>query len=123
MALLIIIIGTLTFWAGSVIVLNPEGICGFLRKHEGRVVLHFLNVFLRLGFAFLLLSQSSQSKFSLLTDIIGGFCIAIALILTFMGRTRFKRSISWAIALVETNNHIGGFLVMTFGAFLVYAFL
>ncbi|MFT5701392.1 MAG: hypothetical protein ACI8ZB_004284 [Desulforhopalus sp.] len=123
MALLIIIFGTLTFWTGSVIVLNPERICGFLHKYEGRVLLHFLNVFLRLGFAFLLLSQSSQSKFSLLTDIIGGFCIAIALILTFMGRARFKRSISWAITLVETNNHIAGFLVMIFGVFLVYAFL
>lgn len=122
MAALIIIFGILTFLTGSVILLNPERICGFLRKRLDRVILHVFNVVVRIVFGFLLLLQSSKSKFSILTDTIGWFCLVIALILACMGRKRFIRSISWAVALVETNNRIAGFLVMIFGAFLVYAF-
>jgi len=122
MVAVIIIFGTLIFWAGLGILLNPERICGFLRKHEEGVVLHVLNVTVRVVFGLLLLFQSSLSKFSLITDIIAWFCIAIALLLIVMGRERFKRSISWAIALVEANSRVAGSLVMTFGAFLIYAF-
>ena len=122
MVALIIFFGTLTFWAGLVIALNPERICGFLQKHVEGVFLHVLNVAARLVFGLLLLFQSSLSKFSLITDIIAWFCIAIALLLIVMGRERFKRSISWAITLIEANSRVAGSLVMTFGAFLIYAF-
>ena len=122
MVALIIFFGILTFWVGLVVVFKPERICGFLRKHVEGVVLHVINVAARVVFGLLLLSQSSLSKYSLITDIIAWFCIAIALFLTTMGRERFKRSFSWAITLIETNSRVAGFLVMTFGAFLIYSF-
>ncbi len=122
MVALIIFFGTLFLGAGLVIALIPERICGFLRKHVEGVLLHVLNVAARVVFGLSLLFQSNLSKFSLITDIIAWFCIAIALFLTVMGRERFKRSISWAITLIESNCRIAGSLVMTFGAFLIYAF-
>ena len=114
--------GAFALWAGFVIALNPEWICGFLRKQVEGVLLHILNVAARVVFGLLLLFQSSQSKFPLITDIIAWFCIVLALLLTIMGRDRFKRSISWAITLIEDNSRVAGSLVMTFGAFLIYAF-
>lgn len=122
MVALIIVFGTLMFLTGSGILLHPERVCGFLRKRLDRVIVHVLNVGVRIVFGLSLLLQSNQSKFPVLTDIIGWFCIAIALILACMGRRRFIQSISWAVALVETHNRIAGYLVMIFGAFLVYAF-
>lgn len=118
----IILFGTLTFLTGFAVLLSPDRICGFLRKRQDRMILYVLNVVVRLVFGISLLLLSSYSRMSTLTDLIGWFCITIALILACLGRKRFIRSISWAVTLVENNNHIAGLLIMVFGAFLVYAF-
>ena len=123
MTILIILFGTLTFLAGIVILMNPDLIFGFLQRQVGKVQLHVLNVVVRIIFGVLLISQSSISKFSFVIEAIGWFCIAIAVILTLMGREHFNRLISWALSLVETYNRVGGVLIMTFGAFLIYAFV
>lgn len=122
MFLFILVFGALTFWAGLAIARNPATPCGYLRKHESGVVLYIANVVVRIIFGLLLLTHSNISKFPLITDIIGWFCIGIALILTFIGRERFKRGISWAIALIETNSRVAGTLIMLFGTFLMYSF-
>jgi hypothetical protein len=120
---LIIISGTLTFLAGVVILKNPDLIFGFLQRQVGKVELHVLNVVVRIFFGVLLISQSSISKFPFVIETIGWFCISIAVILTLLGREHFNRLISWALALVETYNRVGGVLIMIFGAFLIYAFV
>ncbi|MCP3889301.1 MAG: hypothetical protein GY702_10570 [Desulfobulbaceae bacterium] len=123
MTILIIIFGALTCLAGTVIAMSPERICGYMHRQVGKVMLQVLNVVVRVVFGVLLISLSSSSKFSFLTDTIGWFCIAIAVILSLMGRKRFDDSISWAITLVETHSRFAGFLIMTFGAFLIYAYV
>jgi len=122
-SLLIIVFGALTFLVGIVISVNPELIIGFLQKQLGKAELHVLNVVLRVVFGVLLISQSSISKFTVVIEVIGWFCIAIAITLTLMGRKRFNNLISWALSLIETHSRVGGVLVMTFGAFLIYAFV
>lgn len=123
MTVFIIIFGVLTLLAGIIIALNPEFIFGFLQKQLGKVELHILNVAVRVVFGVLLISQSSISKFPFVIETIGWFCIAIAIILTLMGREKFNRLISWALSLLETYSRVGGVLVITFGAFLMYAFV
>lgn len=123
MTVLIIGIGALTLLVGIGIVATPELILGALQKQLGKLGLHVLNVVLRVFFGVLLISQSSISKFTIVTEAIGWFCIAIAIALTLMGRKRFNHLISSALSLIESYNRIGGILVMTFGAFLIYAFV
>ncbi|BHH84099.1 hypothetical protein [Desulforhopalus sp. 52FAK] len=123
MTILIILFGALTFLVGTVVAMNSALICGYLHRQVGKVALHVLNVVVRIVFGVLMLSLSSSSKFPFITDTIGLFCIGIALFLTLIGRKRFDRSISWAISLVENNSRVAGFLIMTFGAFLIYAFV
>jgi uncharacterized membrane protein YidH (DUF202 family) len=122
MVALIVVFGTLTFAAGFQIAIDHERICSFLGKHAEGLLLHVLNVTARVVFGLLMLFSSSQSKFPLITDGIGWFCLVIALLLTSMGRERFKRSFAWAIDLVEANSRVAGSLIMAFGAFLIYAF-
>ena len=123
MTVLIIVFGVLTFLVGTVIVVNPALIFGFLQKQLGTAELHILNVVLRVVFGVLLISQSSISKFTIVIEAIGWFCLAIATALTIMGRERFNQLISWALSLIETYSRLGGVLIMTFGAFLIYAFV
>ncbi len=123
MTVFIIIFGALTFLAGIVIAMNPEFIFGFLQKQLGKVELHILNVGVRVVFGVLMISQSNISKFPFVVETIGWFCIAIAILLTLMGREKFNRLLSWIVALLETYSRVAGVLVITFGAFLIYAFV
>lgn len=123
MTVLIIVFGALTLLVGITIVLNPEFIFGFLQKQLGKAELHVLNVVLRVIFGVLLISQSNISKFPIVIEGIGWFCIAIAITLTLMGRKRLNHLISWALSLIESYSRVGGVLVMTFGAFLIYTFV
>jgi uncharacterized membrane protein YidH (DUF202 family) len=103
--------------------MNPECIFGFLHRQLGTVELHILNVAGRVVFGVLLISQSGTSRFPLVIETIGWFCIAIAIILTLMGRAKFNRLISWAVSLVEAYSRVGGVVIITFGAFLMSAFV
>lgn len=123
MSVLIIIFGALTFLTGVGIILSPDPIFNFLKRQLGKVEIHVLNVVVRVFFGVLMISQSSVSKFSFVVETIGWFCIAIAIILTLMGRENFNRILSWAVALLESYSRIAGFLIITFGAFLIYAFV
>ncbi len=123
MALLIIIFGALTLFAGIVIVINPETIFGFLRNNLDKLGLHILAVVVRLVLGVLLVSQSGISKYPFVIEIIGWASIAAALFMGVMGRHNFKRLMSWALSLVKPAGRIGGIFAMAFGAFLVYAFV
>ena len=123
MTVFIILFAALTFLTGIVFLMNPDFICGFLQKQLGKVELHVLNVVVRIFFGIAMISQSSISRFPFIIETIGWFCIAIAAILTLMGRKNFNQVITWAISLLETYNRIAGILIMTFGAFLIYAFV
>jgi hypothetical protein len=119
----IIIFGALTLLAGTVIVISPELIFGFLRKNLHKVELHILAVVVRIVLGVLLIYQSSMSRFPFVIQIIGWLSIVAALILAVMGRRNFKRLISWALSLAKPIGRVGGVVAMAFGAFLIYAFL
>ncbi len=122
MTLMIIIFGTLTLFAGIVILINPLVIFDYLRKYLDTLELHILAVVVRLVLGVLLISQSSISRFPFVIEIIGWLSVAGSIFLAVMGRHNFKRLMSWAFSLVKPVGRAGGVLAVTFGAFLIYAF-
>ena len=123
MTLLIIIFGALTLLAGIVIVINPEVIFGFLRNNLDKLVLHILAVVVRLVLGALLIYQSNISKFPFVIEVIGWLSIVAAIFLAVMGRRNFNRLMSWALSLSKPFSRVGGILAVSFGAFLIYAFV
>ena len=123
MTMLIIIFGALTLLAGIVIVINPEIIFGFLGNRLDKLELHILAVVVRLVLGVLLIYQSGISKFPFVIEFIGWLSIIAAIFLAVMGRSNFKRLMSWAISLVKPIGRVGGVLAVAFGTFLIYAFV
>ena len=123
MTMLIIIFGALTLLAGIVIVINPEIIFGFLGNRLDKRELHILAVVVRLVLGVLLIYQSGISKFPFVIEFIGWLSIIAAIFLAVMGRSNFKRLMSWAISLVKPIGRVGGVLAVAFGTFLIYAFV
>ena len=123
MTVLIIIFGVLTLLAGIVIIINPEAIFGFLRNNLDKLAVHILAVVARLVIGVLLIYQSSVSKFPFVIEVIGWLSIVAAIIMAVMGRRNFNRLMLWALALSKPLGRVGGVLAVSFGAFLIYAFV
>jgi hypothetical protein len=123
MTLLIIIFGALTLLSGTVIVINPVVIFGFLRDNLDRLLLHILAVVIRLVLGALLIYQSDISRFPLVIEIIGWISIVAAIFLAVMGRRNFKLLMSWALSLSKPFGRVGGVITVVFGAFLIYSFV
>ena len=123
MTVLIIIFGALNLLAGTVIVINPEVIFGFLRNNFDKLKIHILAIVVRLVLGVLLIHQSNVSKFPFVIEIVGWFSIVAAISLAVIGRSNFNRLMSWALSILKPFGRVGGVLAVAFGAFLIYAFV
>ena len=123
MTLFIIIFGTLTCLAGIVILVNPEIVFGFLRKHSDKIELQILAVAIRLVLGVFLIYQSGDSKYPFVIEIMGWLSIIAAVFFAVIGRNNFTRLMVWALSKVKTLGRVGGVFASTFGAFLIYAFV
>ena len=98
-------------------------IFGYLRNNLDKLKLHILAVVVRLVLGVLLIYQADVSKFPLAIEIIGWLSIAASIFLAAIGRRNFVRLMSWALSFIKNAGRIGGIVAVTFGAFLVYAYV
>ncbi|MEW8034529.1 MAG: hypothetical protein G8D61_14645 [gamma proteobacterium symbiont of Ctena orbiculata] len=123
MAYVIILFGLLILVAGVVILINPEVILGPIRDNSHKLSLHVAAVVVRLILGILLVTGSESSRYPIVVEILGWLAIIAAITLALIGRSNFKRLMSWALSLVEPYGRVGGVLASLFGAFIVYAFI
>ncbi len=118
---IIILFATATIVAGIIIVINPETIFGLLRRKLESLGLHILAVVVRIILGVALMMYATESRYPTAISILGWISIVAASVLGIMGRTNFKRLMSWALSLAPSFGRIGGLLAILFGGFLIYA--
>lgn len=118
---IIILFATATIAAGVKIVINPETIFGILRRKLESLGLHILAVVVRVILGVALMMYATESRYPTAISILGWISIIAASVLGIMGRTNFKRLMSWALSLAPSFGRIGGLLAILFGGFLIYA--
>lgn len=123
MTSIIILFGLLIILIGSLILVRPTVVFGYLRRHLGSLQIHVLAVVVRLIIGFLLIAQSDVSRFPFIIKIIGWLSLIAAFILAAIGRRSFHRLMAWALSFAKPYGRIGGTLAAAFGAFIVYAFV
>lgn len=123
MNLLIIGFGIVILVVGITLIANPEVIFKALSKNSDKLWLHISAVVVRLLLGLLLIFQASVSNFPVTIEIIGWIAIIASIVLTVIGHDRFKRLISWAFTLLKPFGRIGGAFALSFGFFLIYAFI
>ncbi|MEW8506837.1 MAG: hypothetical protein AB2598_09010 [Candidatus Thiodiazotropha sp.] len=120
---IIIVFGLLIFLAGIIISIIPATVLAPLRENSDKLYLHVVAVAVRLILGVLLVFQSELSRYPLAIEVIGWLSIIAATVLASIGRTNFKRLISWALSFSEPYGRVGGILASVFGAFIVHAFI
>lgn len=118
---IIMLFGTATIVAGIIIVINPESVFGLMRRKFESLGLHILAVVVRIIIGVALIICAAESKYPTTILILGWISIVAASVLGIMGRTNFRRLMSWALSLKPSFGRIGGFLAILFGGFLIHA--
>jgi len=123
MSVVIIIFGVLTLLAGLVIIVNPEIVFGYLKRHLEKLELQISAIVVRLVLGALLIYLTDVSKFPIVIEVLGWLAIIAAITFSVIGRNNFKRLMSWAMSFQKPYGRVGGFIAVCFGGFLVYAFV
>ena len=118
---IIILFATATIGAGIMIVINPDAIFGLLRRKLESLSLHILAVVVRVILGIALIMYATESRYPTAISILGLISIIAASVLGNMGRTNFKRLMSWALRVAPSFGRTGGFLAILFGGFLLHA--
>jgi hypothetical protein len=118
---IVILFGAATLVAGIIILINPETVFGLLRRNADSLGMHILAVVVRIILGVALILCAAGSKYPTAILILGWISVAAATVLGVMGRTNFKRLMSWALGLAPSFGRIGGLLAILFGGFLVHA--
>ena len=118
---IIILFGIATIVAGVIIVINPDTVFGLLRRKLESLGLHILAVVVRIILGAALIICAAGSKYPSAILIIGWISIVAAAVLGIIGRTNFKRLMSWALNVAPSFGRLGGSLAILFGGFLIHA--
>src|SRR4030042_4462806 len=97
MTYIIILFGIFIIFAGTILIVRPDYIMNHFTKYGDSFSLHFFAVLVRviLGVAFVI--GAPGSKYPLILQIFGWFSISAALVLSVIGREKFKSLIKWTI--------------------------
>jgi hypothetical protein len=118
---IIVLFGTAIIVAGVIIVINPETVFGLIRRKSESLSLQILAVVMRIIIGVALIMWATESKYPTTILIIGWISIVAASVLGIMGRTNFRRLMSWTLSFSSSFGRIGGFLAILFGGFLIHA--
>lgn len=123
MSAIIILFGALTALAGLAILASPQIVFGPLWRYADRLSIHVTAVAVRLVIGVLLIDQANLSRFPAIIAILGWLSLGAALVFAVMGRRNFRRLMAWAFAMAGKFGRAAGLFAVSFGAFLVFAFL
>ena len=121
MTYIVILFGAATLVAGIIILINPETIFDLLRRKSESLGMHILAVAVRITLGIALIGCAAASKYPTAILILGWISVIAAVGLGAIGRTNFKRLMSWALGLSSSFGRIGGLLAALFGGFLIHA--
>jgi hypothetical protein len=123
MTILIFSFAAFMIFVGLIIIINPLTIFNLLIKKSNKRWFYAVAIFARLLLGVLLIYQAGVSRFPHAIDLLGWIIIISAIIFIIIGRKKFTQFISWATRLVNTFGRLAGVLALSFGAFLIYAFV
>ncbi|QIB67300.1 hypothetical protein [Kineobactrum salinum] len=120
---LVFLFGSLIVLSSAVVLIKPVAIFNLLKKHASSIWLHLSAVVVRIVLGAVLIAGASESKFTVVFQVLGWLSILAALMLAVIGRVRFQNLINWALELTPLFKSLAGLLGILFGGFLIYSVL
>ena len=103
------------------LIVRPDYIFSIFTKYGESLSLHIFAVSVRILLGVALVLGASDSKFPIVLQILGWLTISVALIVSAIGRERFKSLIMWSVKVTPPFQRLMGILAIIFGCFLINA--
>jgi len=107
---------------GSVtLIVKPVYILGIFAKYGETTGLHVFAIIIRIILGIALIMAAADSKYPIVLQISGWLTLIVVLVLSAIGRERFKSVIKWSLSMKPGFQRLMGFLGILFGFFLFHA--
>ena len=123
MTFVLIAFGVFLLVGGITLILNPTIIFTLLKENGDKFELHIAAVLVRLVLGLLFIYLSDVSKYPLAIEFLGWIFIIASIVLAAIGRKRFMQLMSWVLSLAEPFARVAGIFAVSFGSFIIYAFI
>ncbi len=121
MTYIILLFGILILSGGALLIFKPDSIFSQFKRYGDSLGLHVFAVIVRIILGIALVIGAAESRYPVVLQILGWLTISAALVLSMIGRERFKGLINWAVGIKPLFQRLMGILAVLFGCFLVYA--
>ena len=119
----ILVFAVIMLITGVFILITPMSFFGVISAYSNSLKLHIFAVVLRLFLGVVLVTSAQNSKFPLSIELLGWLFIMASIILSLIGREKFKKLAGWAINLIPLYGRAIGAFSILIGGCLGYAVL
>ncbi len=105
------------------LIVRPDYIFSIFKKYGESLSLHIFAVIVRVLLGVALVLGASESKFPVVLQNFGWLTISVALIVSVIGRERFKSLIKWSVKVTPPFQRLMGIFAIIFGCFLIYSII
>ncbi len=120
MIYVVLLFGLLITISSVVVIVKPNYIYSVFTKYGDTLGLHVFAVIVRIILGVTLVIAASESKAPIIMEIIGWLLISAALLLSVIGRERFKGLIKWSVGISSITQRLMATVGILFGCFLIY---
>ena len=118
---IVLLFGVLILLGSVTLIVNPKYILGIFANYGDTPGLHIFAIIVRIILGIALVIAAADSKYPIALQILGWLTLIVVLVLSAMGRKRFKSLIKWSLGINPSIQRVMGFFGILFGSLLFHA--
>ena len=118
---IVLLFGVLILLGSVTLIVNPEYIFGIFANYGETPGLHIFAIIVRIILGIALVIAAADSKYPIALHILGWLTLIVVLVLSAIGRERFKSLIKWSLGINPNIQRVMGFFGILFGSLLFQA--
>ena len=118
---IVLLFGVLILLGSITLIVNPEYILGIFANYGETPGLHIFAIIVRIILGISLVIAAADSKYPIALQILGWLTLIVVLVLSAIGRERFKSLIKWSLGINPNIQRVMGFFGILFGSLLFHA--
>ena len=118
---IVLLFGVLILLGSITLIVNPEYILGIFANYGETPGLHIFAIIVRIILGISLVIAAADSKYPMALQILGWLTLIVVLVLSAIGRERFKSLIKWSLGINPSIQRVMGVFGILFGSLLFHA--
>ena len=118
---IVLLFGVFILLGSVTLIVNPKYIFGIFTKYGETLSIHIFAIIVRIILGIALVIAAADSKYPIALQILGWLTLIVVLVLSAIGRERFKSLIKWSMGINPSIQRVMGLFGILFGSLLFHA--